>query len=506
MNALGTIIKIMSDDDISAFSVYMNKRNKRYGTHNLKLLRALKNDDIKSLEKLKTTIKTSGAYHALSKRLYDSIIEFMANRSFEKDTSAEHEVLRLLVISRVFLEHKLEREAFKCLAKAESKALALEHYSLLGEIYHTQIQYAHLNPVLSLEDVIKHFMANKERLHSEEQLNLAYAVLRRELANIYHKGKIASLQETIKHTMDRFGINIQEVLTFKSLYQILFIANEYASINNNYTLIEQFAAKSYAFINARQELAGRHLYYHIYILYFIANINFRNRKFALAEEYLDMMFVQMQQQDQKYYRRFCLRYYLLLALNYNYSGNPGRAVDIAERALIAYKEADPNDVNDLRLSLVVFHLQQDNGRDAGKHMRELIHTDGWYEKKMGRDWAIKRSMIEILLHVQQQNYELALSLLTAFKRRYAKYLNEVGESRVMAYMGLIERYANKPEIIAEESFRSSLTKLMEPLKGTNEDVFVISFLGWLLAKVKNKLPYNVTLELMESYNSPSHSA
>jgi hypothetical protein len=506
MNAIQEVIHLMSNEDIKSFKVHLNKKNKRKDVHNIELFNSLINDDIKEIKNSFNEEKTANAYHALTKRLYDSLVEFMANRSFENDTSDEHEVLRLLVITRVFFEHKLIKSAFKCLAKAETKAIALEHFNLLNEIYHTQIQYAHLNPVLPLDAVIEKFKANKQKLDQEEQLNLGYALLRRELAEIYHKGKIVDFQSFIKNTIESQGISIKEILTFKSLYHILFMANEYASINSNYSLIEPFLIKSYAFINSKEDLAEKHSYYHIHILYLMANIHFRNRRFDEANVFLDKMMEQLQKQNNRYYSRFCLRYFLLRSLTDNYSGNPGNAVHIAEKALEQNKKADPADINDLRLSLIVFHLQQDDGRSASKLMVAFSHSDSWYEKKMGMDWTIKKNLVEILMHTQLEYTELALSRIKSFKRRYKKYLLSVGEERAMVYVSLIEKYVLKPEILTTPVFRNSVESLLLANRSGQEDIFVISFLGWLLAKTKRKPIHETTLDLMNNYFSPSHSA
>lgn len=506
MNAIQEVVHLMNDEDIKAFSLYLDKKNKRKDVRNIGLFNMLKTDDINVEKKVFADKKSADAYHALHKRLYDTLVEFMANRSFENDTSEEHAVLRLLVVSRLFFEHKLTKAAFKCLAKAEAIATGLEHFSLLNEIYHTQIQFAHLNLTLSLDGAVEKFRANKKKLEQEEQLNLGYALLRRELADIYHKGKIVDFQGLIKNTIELHGISLRQVLTFKSLYQILFIANEYASINNDYGLIEPFIVKSYGFITAKEELAERHLYYHIYILYFMANFHFRNGRFAESQLYLEKMQEQLQKQGGKYYNRFCLRYFLLKSLNESYSGYPGQGVDTAEKALARYKKADPNDSNDLRLALIVFYLQQDAGKDAAKQMVKFSHSDSWYEKKMGMDWAIKKCLVEILLHTQQENTELALSRIKSFKRRYKKYLMGVNEERVLSYLALIERYVLKPEIAATPQFKNTVEQFMETARSGPKDIFVMSFLAWLLARVRRKTIYDTTLVLLEDYFSPSHSA
>ncbi len=506
MNAIQEVIHLMNNEDIKAFTMYLDKKNKRKDVRNIELFNLLKTDDINSEKKIFPDKKSADAYHALHKRLYDTLVEFMANRSFENDSSEEHAVLRLLVVSRLFFEHKLTKAAFKSLAKAEAIAAGLEHFSLLNEIYHTQIQFAHLNPALPLDAVVVKFKANKKKLEQEEQLNLGYALLRCELADIYHKGKIVDFQALIKNTIELHGISLRQVLTFKSLYQILFIANEYASINSDYGLIEPFIVKSYGFITGNAALAERHLYYHIYILYFMANFHFRNGRFAESKLYLEKMNAQLQKQDGKYYNRFCLRYFLLKSLNESYSGNPGQGIDSAEKALARHKKADPNDSNDLRLALIVLYLQQDAGKDAAKQMVKLSHSDSWYEKKMGMDWAIKKCLVEILLHTQQEHTELALSRIKSFKRRYKKYLAGVNEERVLSYLALIERYVLKPEIAATPQFKNRVEQFMETARSGPKDIFVMSFLAWLLARVRHQSIYTTTLALLEDYFSPSHSA
>lgn len=491
MNALEAIVDIMDDGDKEAFIAYLDKKNKRNDVKNIKLFKQLKTDDINTKNKI---AKNNDAYHALRKRLYDSLIDFMGNRVFEKGTSDENEVVRLLVVSRTFFEHKLVKTAYKCLAKAEVKGARLENYNLLNDIYTAQIQFAHLDPGFDLDAVLDKFMANRVKRNAEEQLNLAYAYVRKELSDIYHKGKIVNLYDLITDALQKFDISLDEVLTFKSLYQILFVANEYASIQNDYSLIEPFLNRAYDFITKNEQLAERHLYYHIYILYFMSNIHFRNRRYALSKEYLELMHRQMLMQKREYYSRFYNRYCLLLALNENYEGNPVKAIEIIQKVL-ADSKRDPSESNDIRLSMVVFYMQQQRSREAAMHMRDFNHTDAWYEKKMGMDWTIKKCLIELLLHIDLENTEIALTRVKGFKKRYKSYLEQVNESRVLQFATLIEQYIKKPEIIGTDSFKSKVESLID--NNSKQDVFVLSYIGWLTAKVNKTPTYDTTLALLK---------
>ena len=202
MNALQEIITTMSAEDKQAFIAYLNEKNKRKDVININLFKSFETDDINQQNLLLKKIKSPDAYHALRKRLYDSLIDFIGKRRFETDTSAEHEVLCLMLTVRTFFEHKLYKEAFKCLAKAETKAIALEHFSLLNEIYHTRIQFAQHDPG-NIEMLIEKFNTKREKMIKEEQMNIVYALLRRELKAIYHKGKVIDFRAFVVETMER---------------------------------------------------------------------------------------------------------------------------------------------------------------------------------------------------------------------------------------------------------------------------------------------------------------
>ncbi|MFP9097412.1 hypothetical protein ACLI09_00025 [Flavobacterium sp. RHBU_24] len=496
MNAIEDIISLMNNDDNKDFTGYLQKKNKRGDTRNIRLFKLIETDDINEIKNLYKGQDNSDAYHALRKRLHDSLVDFMANRTFEKNTSQANEVLRLLVVSRYFLEHQLTKTAFKCLAKAEARAIPLEQFSLLNEIYHTRLQYAHLNPAENLDALIKKHKDNEKQMQQEGQLNIGYALLRRELAEIQHKGKVIDFRAFIESTMGSLDVSLDEVLTYKSLYQILFIANEYATMNHNFSLVEPFVKKSFEFIEGSKDRAEGQLYYHIYILYFLANINFRNHRFAESEAYLTRMLEQMQKQGSRYYDRFYLRHQLLLSLNRHFNGDPGGAISLAERTLkAASPKANPIDVNDLRVCLAMYCVQLSD-RTAFNHIAQFTHSDAWYEKKLGMLWAIRKSLLEIVMYAQFGHEELALTRLKSFKRRYKKYLAEVSEQRVMDYALMVERYILKPEIAQHPGFKKNILALINP--HIKEDLFIISFLGWLLAKADKKTAYQAAIDLIGS--------
>jgi hypothetical protein len=121
------------------------------------------------------------------------------------------------------------------------------------------------------------FLQNQSHMQREAKLNMAYAFLRQELQEIHLKGKIVNLTALMITTIRKYKISIQDLMTYKSIYQILFIANEYAAIQQNYGLIERYINRTNKFIQGQVYQKQSYLFYHISILYFLANFHLRRK-------------------------------------------------------------------------------------------------------------------------------------------------------------------------------------------------------------------------------------
>lgn len=483
---------MLSVSEKKEFVLFLKKKNKRTDTKNIQLFQLLKTDDIKSEI---AADENKQALYALRKRLYKNLIEFIANKRFESDNSEERDILKLIIASRVFFEQAQYKTAFRVLRTAEEKALKIERFNLLNEIYHTHIQYAYLDAKTPFSQLAEKYQANQQKFLQEERMNLAYASLRMELAKIREGAEFFDFQETLRATIAQYDISLKEIITFKSLYQILFIANEYAALRNNYHEVERFVNKSYDFIAAKRGLSEKHLFYHIQILYFMANMLFRNKKFRDSESYLEMMEKEMMKQDGVYHQHFENRWLLLRSLNENYSGKSGEAIALLEAAL-KENNLDISESLDLKLALAVFYFQQHELKKIQQLLKTFSQSDAWYAKKHGMEWVIKKNLIEILLHCELDNNEYALSRANSFKRRYKKYLTEVKEVRVLTFLSLVEKQLLEPGYFNSHAVSNRVDHAFEWKSHSEEDIFVMSFYAWLKAKIEKRNIYDVTLELV----------
>ena len=383
--------------------------------------------------------------------------------------------------------------AFKCLDKAERLAKDLEQFNLLNELLLLKLQYAHLAGAEGLEELTARFLQNQSDMQREAKLNIAYAFLRRELQEIHLKGKIVNLTALMMMTIRKYKISVQDLMTYKSIYQILFIANEYAAIQQNYGLIERYISRTNKFIQGQAHKKQSYLFYHISILYFLANFHLRRKHFERSGLYLKEM-LGLMTKDSRYYALFYLRYQLLSALNLFFTGYADDAVALLQESLSNKKhKSKPEDLEDLRISLAMF-LALCNDRGGLKQLSLLTQTDAWYEKQMGMLWTIRKNLMEILVHAQFSNIELAMSRLNSFRRRYKKYLLKTSEERVLLFLNLVEKYLLKPNVASEPAYRKQVLNLLN--EAENDDIFTLSFITWLIAKWEKKTPYQITLTLI----------
>ncbi len=488
------IVNSLSVEDYDKFKSYLRHKNKRSDIKNIVLLKILRQSFLPTNIDVTLYGKPSkNAYHALCKRLHDSLIDFIASRSFDTETTEEFEVLKLVLVARILYEQNITKAAQKTLQKAALKASSNDLYSLLSEIYHTQIQYAHLHDQVRLEELMKAFYINQNHHKHQENLNLAYAYIKNKITQTRNTVTV-NVNQLLEQTFKKFDISIHESLTFKSLYQLLEIINTVARLENNYFDALPFFERIYTEIRAKKNTSNKHLYYHIHLLYFMANAYFRNRQFDLAIVYLDEMKEKMISERRKYEFRFRENELLLRSLLQNYIGKSTEAIQSLENHFIRSSKHTISPNPDLVLTLVICHTQQEQYKQALSVLNKLKHTTSWYITKMGEDWVIKHDLIQLIVHIELEHIDLVASLLKSFKRKYKHVIQQ--EDRLQGFIKILEAVYKHPEKVKDIRFRESVKKLFKTENRAEEDIFMLSYFAWILSKTNTKTLYQTTLDLL----------
>lgn len=485
MSAILSIIDTFSEEDKREFVGYLQKKNRRGDSKNINLFKLIDSGKTKDLDITLYGKPARNAYHALCKRLQDNLIDFIASKSFAEETGEEMEILKLLLAARIFFEYKKYKIAFKTLAKAERIATSLDSYAILNEIYHTKIQYAHLNASIDLPKLFETSERNMKYVQQERQLNMAYAAIKNKLKIASKK----SINDIITETFSEFNIEISKTLTYKSLFQLMNIMATSAKLQSNYFAISDFMGTLYGVVSEKQKeiKTEKHLFYHIEILNLMAVTHFRNKNFPASIAFSENMEVEMQKKNKTYYNRFLEKLIIIKALNENYTGNGDKAIETLK--------SFPKESFDIEISLIMSLFQQNRFQEAYTILKNMHHSDTWYEKKMGWLFVLKKAIIEILLLIELDRLELVLSRLNSFKNRFSKRLKEAGENRVLVFIKLVTFYYEKPKEVTTSEFKEKVESSFDWIGKEREDIFVMSFYAWLKSKMENTELYQTTLEL-----------
>jgi hypothetical protein len=484
MKGIIAITNTLTTDEKQEFVLQLRRKNRRSDTKNEKLFKLINAGKTKELDIQLYGKSARNSFHALCKRLQDNLVDFIASKSFAGETSEELEILKLLLASRIFFEKKLNKLAFKTLENAERIAIPLDLYSILNEIYHTKLQYAHLNSKWILEELIEASETNMRWYQQDFHFNQSYAVIKSRLS----QNEDASFKDIVQSTFSKFDIAVTTSLTYKSLYQLMELTTVAAKMESDYYSVSPFMRELYSLINKKKSLQDKHRYYHISILNLLAITNFRNKKFTTSMEFVKLMELEMSKDKKAYYSRFAEKLAILNALNSNYTGNHEKAITI----LKGFKDDSLN----VKLLLTMCLFQQNNFSEAYQIIKSLNHSDAWYEKKMGWVWVVKKNLLEILVLTELDKLDLVIVRLQQFKRKFSKQLKKRGEERVLTFVNLISRYYENQKQVVTQEFKNEVENSFEWLAKEQEDIFVMSFYAWLKAKMQNEDIYKVTMELV----------
>ncbi|MDG1803759.1 hypothetical protein [Flavicella sp.] len=490
MNINKAIIDTFSFDQKKEFLTVLKKKNRRGDVKNIELFLLLSKENEKSsIDVALYGESNKGAYHAVSKRLHDTLIDFIAGDSFAKGNSKQMSVLKLLVASRVFFQQNSNALAFKTLQKAELKAQKYEMYHLLNEIYLLKIQNLHKSKLYDLLEVKIAFEKNKQQLQLEENLQLFYATIQDELENSSRNPK-----EILELNLKRYSISSSKGLHFASLIKIIEIFNTIAHVTGKHHELWRFIEEAVSELEKKSVDLERYLSEHIQLLFYLSNFNLRRRDFEESNNYLDAMAYHMNLKNGVYANKFVLKFKLLKALTTLFSGNIKSSLETLED--LPEKTSKNEDFYDLILTKVITLFFNGDVQKAYRIYAEFYHSDIWYAQKVGTVWVIQKNLIELLLLLELDNYDLFQSRLMSFRKKHKKTLLDQNEKRVLEFVKLISMYYKDNACVEKDSFKKRVAELINQ-DSKKEDIFILCFYAWLKSKINKNDVYATCLSLLE---------
>lgn len=497
MDKLQELVNTLSEDDKKEFRIFINRQKSKKQRKDLDLFELIaEQTPAKEIQLKLYKTPNKVAYHTLRKRLLKHLTDFIVLKQIDYDTTATSSIAGLISLSSYLFKNQSDELGWRFLNKAEQTAIDNEQYELLNNIYLLQLEQSESEFAPEVDSIYKKWQTNKQLVNENEKTSIAYNFIKREINEVILKGEDKDLNKIIDKLLKKYGINDLVFQRPEILYKVLDLTRRVMLSKKDFYNFEPYVIRMYDELIAQHGFSKKNHYYKIHILYMIAHILYRNRRFEASNEYLKQMHEAMLAYNKAYYKKFYPKYIMLSAANYTYLNQNDKSISILESITEnTLKKLPVEDQLNIKMNLIIYYGNAGNYKLSNKIVHSINHSDNWLTKKMGIEWVLKKSMIEIMIQYELENYEIALNRIRAFERSFSKLFKHPLYARANLFIQKVKIIINNPEIIKDKTFIDEVISSLVKIPSEQEDLQAMAYYSWLKAKMLNQNYYEVLLDV-----------
>ena len=500
MDKLQELINTLSEDDKREFRIFINRQKSKKQRKDLDLFELIsKQTPANEIHNKLYKTPNKVAYHTLRKRLLKHLTDFIVLKQIDHDTTATSSIAGLISLATYLFKNQSDDFGWRTLNKAEKVALENEHYELLNNIYQIQIDVSDSEFAPDINTIYNKWKTNKELVDENENANIAYNFIKRELNEVKMKGQDKDLEKIIDQLLKKYGLDDLVFQRPQILYKVLDLTRKVLLSKKDFYSLEPYIIKTYEQLNKTHGFSKRDHFYKINILYMISHILYRNRKFEASNNYLKLMNEAMKEYNNSYFHQFYPKYTMLQAANFTYLNQNKKSIELL--STVPEKELKKMSVENqlyIKMNLVVFYGNEMLYKEANQILQAFNHSDNWLEKKMGIEWVLKKNLVEIMLQYELGNIDIVLNRIRAFESSYSQLFKHPIYSRVSLFIKTIKTILDTPDIIQNKVFIEEVKNTLVSVDSEQEDLQAMAFYAWLKAKMTNKKYYDVLLDIVNT--------
>jgi hypothetical protein len=504
LDILSEIISSFGPEETRKFRTFLNrfkdKKNRKDSELFALYLKYITPDRNILLNALYPEDKNPEAYHATRKRLIRQLLDFIAAEESAREDIPERPVENLLIVCKNLFERKCEEAGWHLLKQAEDQALKLESYRLLNEIYNLQIEKSLSEFAPDLPEILAGKKKYYDLYRQEENARTANQLIRYELNKAVVSGSEINLQQIIKNVLNDYELNEAVSLSPRLAWNLISITRSVILSEKDFNSFEPYVISHFNNLENQGRFTSQTQFYRNSLLYMIAHVLYRNKKFVKAEFYLKILHEAITTGDKKYFLRFYPDYVLLQAAVLNYSGRNKDAVKLLE-GLAGGKQIKLTKAQlfNTYLNLSTYYFQQKDYNKSVRQFRNIQHSDKWLRKVMGMEWVMKKDIIECINQFELGNNDLIEKRIRSIENNFAELLSRPRYQRVKTFLDFVKEINRNPQIAATREFEQKVEQSFEFVGPAYEDIQAMTFYGWLKSKMVRKDYYQVLLELVKGY-------
>ncbi len=394
------------------------------------------------------------------------------------------------------LENHLPELAKEPLDKAEVFAEAGRQYDTLLRLYSIKIKYRKALD-LRMKDLSPKWGSLNKLATMRSILNNSNAWLQENIDEIRDVGGKVDEDELMTHFyhgLRQYVIDEKNpVLQFISVTaaRTIFIASKnFQKIVPLIQPIYEELVAANAFTEADAEIQTKFIYY-------LTHGSYRSITWLEAAKWLDVLQSRLPKLAAER-SPFYAKYILLAAAIATCTNQNALAIEMLEDALnkkelIANKEELVN----MHLNLSVYYFQKRDYSTSEKVFDLIKVNFPDQSKKMGKEWRLKRDMIEMIIHYELGNDHLSRKLLKKMQTKYEKLFEHDVYGRANEFLNLIEAMLKDGTCVTTKEFYEQVQAAKKGWENTEDDLQAIAFFCWLKSKMVQRDYYEVLLERLQ---------
>lgn len=441
------------------------------------------------------------AYHATRKRLTRQLVEFITAKGRSEDVTSERQAENLLYISNYFFGRNMDQAAWAFLKQAEQLALKGDNYKLLATLYSLQIEKSQSEFATDLKQIIK----EKERFLrlalEEDNANTAYYLIRHELNNALQEKRQIDINKITRRIVKEFGLTKVVMERPKLMYNIIAITRSTILATKEYHTFEPYVIEKFQQMESKGSFNKYNHFYKVNLLYMIAHVLYRNKKFKEALSYLDILYKNLLEYNKNMLPVFYPKYTLLLAAVYNYSGKNKEAIAVLEKIVNDKKvKLDKVSLFSIYLNLSTYYFQKEEYQKSIRLFHNLQHSDKWLSKIMGLEWVLKKNIIECINQFELGNNDVVDLRIRSMEKNFKELFKLPLYKRVHTFLQVVKQLNKNPESGGSREFSELVNSSFEFISPEVEDIQAMTFYMWIEAKILKRKYYDVLIDSMNFRN------
>jgi len=493
MGNLREIIHSFDAREQAEFQYFVQRHKQKKDRKDLELFKLLKQpvelSAAEAIEKLGT--KNANAYHAIRKRLFKHISDFILVKSVDEDMSAGASVNSLYLISRYLFGRSLNKSAWKYLRKAEELGLQHDQFQYLNVIYNLQIEQQLVQEQDSLQEIIQKYEDNKRKNDELERINITKSLIREQVELYKRDGKGLDFKAIIDYSLNSFSL-IQRVMSSpKLLYELLDMMRKSVVATKDFISFEPFLISSYNSLKNKDKP-----YYNVLILLMIVHTKYRNKKFQESITYIEQVRGELVLCGKPFQNKVHARIQQLLAANYIFLDEIQKAIGILKGLSQGKVKLNAADVANVRMNTGIYLAFSGDFKAAHKVWLSMQHSEKWYQKIMGIEWVMKKNLMEIIMFYEMEHLDLVESKIRSMERRYADLFKVAAYDNARIFLGLIKEFVYAGVDLDLEKFKEKIEASIEWRPKEQEDLQAMMFYAWLRSKVYHADYYTTILDVV----------